>query len=897
MSINALQPSSAEIIVQATCNEIPVNLFIDTGASISLVNTRFIDQADLFSSISGTQTRISGLDKKLVPVRGEVTLDIRLGNSITKHMFIVCDKLDNEFLIGVDFLEKVNANIDFRSKKFLLPNSEHDFIAKPSKIEKIMKIRCKKNIKIPANTSCYIMGKMPVKFTKSGQNYEGVVEPYRNMTNKIGVYITGTRSYSRGNEVPVHCVNVTPKNVTVYRNQLIAFLEPIEDEKSARGVHKVEATEDRYDSHLDIPRLDDAESVENTVENGKWDDVTKLYEQLKIDKMDIPEEYKEKLKKLVSEYSHCFSRDRFDLGKASFYRANINLKRDWVAKWVPSRPIPYKLESHMDEEIERMLSADIITRCPLSLWNTPVMIIKKPKLGEDGEIKYRFIQDARGLNSQCLQDNYELPRINNILDRMSNCKWLSTMDFQSGFTQISLDEDSQPLTAFTYRGNRYMQKRLQMGQTSSSAQFSRALSHLFSRVPFESLVLYIDDILLWSDTLESHLKKLRFIFERLTWGNLKLNGAKSRLLRKECTFLGRKISKNGIKLDDEKVEAIRKLPPPTNVKQLQKILGMLNYNRQFIKGYATIAAPLYELLRKNKKFEWSRECQDSLETLKSALCTSTTLSLPDLSDKHQSFQVCVDSSKRGQGATLSQEIDGERKLIAYWSRAVPKHQQNMGATKLELIALHAALKHWELLLKGTKFTVLTDCRALLSLSTMLKNESSFFQRRLAELATFNFEVKHVSGDSDAIKMADFLSRYSYERKSQESGTQTDMIAEADDWSNIEPKAKSRIEKILLLSEAEKTAPVTKNDVRSQYKEDATLVEVMTWVERGEKPTRFDHRSQPRELSHYWTNFNRLKIEDGILYHEWTDPKTNMAISQIVIPFTLVERILYTTTIR
>ena len=107
-----------------------------------------------------------------------------------------------------------------------------------------------------------------------------------------------------------------------------------------------------------------------------------------------------------------------------------------------------------------------------------------------------------------------------------------------------------------------------------------------------------------------------------------------------------------------------------------------------------------------------------------------------------------------------------------------------------------------------------------------------------------------------------------------------MIAEADDWSNIEPKAKSRIEKILLLSEAEKTAPVTKNDVRSQYKEDATLVEVMKWVERGEKPTRFDHRSQPRELSHYWTNFNRLKIEDGILYHEWTDPKTNMAISQI-----------------
>jgi hypothetical protein len=125
----------------------------------------------------------------------------------------------------------------------------------------------------------------------------------------------------------------------------------------------------------------------------------------------------------------------------------------------PSRPVSYKLEPHMDEEIENMLASDHITRCPFSLWSSQTFLVRKGTGSGQAGAKFKFVQDARALNSQTIQDYYELPRINTILDRMSDCKF-SNLDFQSSFTQIGLEVEGQPLTAFSWKGNCYMWKRL-----------------------------------------------------------------------------------------------------------------------------------------------------------------------------------------------------------------------------------------------------------------------------------------------------------------------------------------------------------------------------------------------------------------------------------------------------
>ena len=482
--MNALQPAANvknQIIIQANCLSTPVNLLIDTGASLSLVNTRFINQIDVMHKIMPTSYLIAGLGKTLIPLRGEIKLPITLGSTHTTHIFAVCDNVDNEFLVGTDLLRKLEVKIDFPSKKVYTPYGEEKFLIKPVSINSRMKIRCNKTITLAANTTGYLFGKIPIKNTTA--NYEGVIEPYHKLADDKGIFITGSLAYSDKNLVPIHYVNVLSHDVTIYRNQLVAFLEPFEKIESVQGVHQIRSQNHFYNAEIDVPRrLPTADSVETTKAAGKWENPAELHKQLSIDEIDISPDQKQQLKDLVTEYSHCFSRNRFDLGKASFYKAKINLKRDYVAKWVPSRPVSYKLEPYMDEEIDNMIKTDQITKCPYSLWNSAVFLVGKPNV--KGGSKYRFVQDGRALNSQCIQDNYELPKINNILDKMSECNYLSSFDFTSSFTQIGLENASQPLTAFTYKGSHFMWKRLMSGQTSSSAQFSRCMAQLFSKVPF-----------------------------------------------------------------------------------------------------------------------------------------------------------------------------------------------------------------------------------------------------------------------------------------------------------------------------------------------------------------------------------------------------------------------------
>ena len=257
--------------------------------------------------------------------------------------------------------------------------------------------------------------------------------------------------------------------------------------------------------------------------------------------------------------------------------------------------------------------------------------------------------------------------------------------------------------------------------------------------------------------------------------------------------------------------------------------------------------------------------------------------MPDLTDKHQSYVVTVDSSKLGQGATLTQMIDGRRRVIAYWSRAVPPHQRKFGATRLELIALHGALKHWELYLLGTKFLVKTDCKAMTSLERVFKKENSYIQRRLADLSRFNFELVHVSGKSTDIAMADFLSRYAYEAKPKTASTQTD--GDRSDFQVVKNLSEE--------GEIDKSKPVSIDEIRSEYKQDRVLKRVIEWLKEGSRPRSMNHRASPQELCHYWKNFDLLSWEGEVLYRRWYDCKTGITSKLIVIPFTLVERILYT----
>ena len=246
-------------------------------------------------------------------------------------------------------------------------------------------------------------------------------------------------------------------------------------------------------------------------------------------------------------------------------------------------------------------------------------------------------------------------------------------------------------------------------------------------------------------------------------------------MAREVTFVGHTLSEKGLQISDDKIKAINQLSPPVNVKTLQKFLGMVNYHRNHIKGFAQIAHPLYNLLKKGTPFNWDISCQRSFDQLRNALTSAPILGIPDYTDKYESYEVVCDSSKVGHGATLSQWDGNQRRIIAYFSKSVPKHQQKLGATKLEMLGLLAALKHWRIYLHATKFVVKTDCHALLSMKTIFRNENSFMQRRLAELAGYDFVIKHISGASEEMKISDYLSRHGpFEVSTKSVKTQTGL---------------------------------------------------------------------------------------------------------------------------
>ena len=635
---------------------------------------------------------------------------------------------------------------------------------------------------------------------------------------------------------------------------------------------------------------------------------------MEINKSHISEECKSELEALVREYSHCFSRHEYDVGKCTFYKAEIKLKRDAEPKWIPTRLVPYKQQPFMEEQINKRMKNGQIEYCPHSYWNTNIFLVSKKgnnvdshrnsnsnnsKSSKSGN-SWRVVQDARPVNVMSLPDSFEAKKINNLLDSMGNCRIFSSFDFTSSFNNLELTEESKHITAFTYNSRQYQWTRMIMGHLASSSQWSRMFSQLFARVPFENLEFYIDDLLVASRDEQEHIRRLEFVLKRLSWAGLKLNGRKTKFARAETTFCGHRLSRNGIKVDPDKLKPILNLQAPSSVKKLQSFLGMVNYMRAFIKNYALLSRPLYDLLKKGKEFNWTPECQKSFEQLKKSLTESPCLALPDIKDELNSYELAIDASQNGFGATLSQIVNGERRIISYYSKAVPHHQRKFGATKLEFLAMYNACMHFKNYLLGCEIvTVITDCKSLLNLDTIFAKGNAYMQRRLADLAGFKLKIVHISGKSNIIP--DFLSRYPFEKKSK--CTQTDsneliniMSVLNDDSTStgVNPDNKINMSRILstFQNNEDNKKPISLDEIREQTDNDLILSQVKNWLENNFIPE-MPGRSSTEELRHYYTKLDLLELRDGIIYYNLINKNKPSEIKKIiVVPYSLTERLLY-----
>ena len=549
---------------------------------------------------------------------------------------------------------------------------------------------------------------------------------------------------------------------------------------------------------------------------------------------------------------------------------------DGVPVRLPPRRIPPNLWTEVKAHLDKLMAKNFI-RKSCSPYTAALVVARK----KDGSL--RLCVDYRGLNARTHKDAFPLLRIEEALDALKGAKFFSTIDLADSYHQIRVAEKDIHKTAFRAgTGGLYEFTRMSFGLCNAPATFQRLMTTVLGDENYSSLLIYLDDILVFSQTYEEMLQRLDMVFTRLREHGLRVNPNKCQFFRKEVKYLGHVVSAEGVATDPDKISAIVNWDTPTTAKELQSFMGLAGYYRRFVPGFSQIAAPLHRLTttstskRKKKRKttepadsrsfaeKWDEEAERAFQELKTRLTSSPILGYPDFA---RPFIVETDASHHGIGAVLSQDKDGMRKVIAYASRGLRPTERNMenySTMKLELLALKWAVtdKFRDYLL-GSTFTVFTDNNPLTYLKTAKLGAVEL--RWAAQLADFEFDIIHRTGKSNA--NADALSR---------RGTIGDV---REQFRVPEPTViplEIRESYTVLVStesanlEEEPTASsltlpsYTSDDLAKLQSQDRVLSRVKYWCSTGNRPSIYALKREPdhvRKILRYW---DTLEEAGGVL---------------------------------
>ncbi|CAA0826246.1 Uncharacterized mitochondrial protein AtMg00860, partial [Striga hermonthica] len=403
----------------------------------------------------------------------------------------------------------------------------------------------------------------------------------------------------------------------------------------------------------------------------------------------------------------------------------------------PYRMAPKELQE-LKTQIQELLKLGFI-RPSISPWGAPVLFVKK----KDGSM--RMCSDYRDFNRLTIKNKYPLPRIDDLFDQLRGVCVFSKIDLRSGYHQLKIKESDIAKTAFRTRYGYYEFVVMLFGVSNAPTVLMDLMNRVFHKYLEQFVIVFIDDILVYSKSQEEHEQHLRVVLGTLRKEKLYAKFFKCEFWLKKVAFLGHIITERGLEVDPTKIAAIQNWSVPKNPSEVRSFLGLASYYRRFIEGFSKIALPLTNLTRKSVKFEW---CEKSFQELKKKLTSTPVLIIPDPT---RSFTIYSDASKRGLGCILMQ--DGQ--VVAYASRQLKPHEQNYPTHDLELAAVVHALKIWRHYLYGGQCEIFTDHKSLQYIFT--QKELNMRQRRWLELVKdYDCTIQYHPGKANVV--ADALSR-------------------------------------------------------------------------------------------------------------------------------------------
>ena len=454
-------------------------------------------------------------------------------------------------------------------------------------------------------------------------------------------------------------------------------------------------------------------------------------------------------KKLLGNYRDVFPED---LPSGLPPKRDVDHRIELEPGSVPPTKAPYRMSPAQLDELKKQLNELFekqFIQPSKSPFGAPVLFVKK----KDGST--RMCIDYRALNKVTIKNKYPLPRVDELLDRLHGAKWFSKIDLRSGYHQVRIATEDVPKTAFRTRYGHFEFLVLPFGLTNAPATFMQLMNGIFHDNLDDFVIVFLDDILIFSKTAEEHTRHVEAVLKVLREHKLFAKESKCEFFRQSIAFLGYLVTKDGITMDPEKVKAIVEWPTPLKtVRDVRSFLGLAGYYRRFVNGFSKTAAPLTELLKKDKNFEWTQKENIAFDTLKSGIVSAPILISPDPA---KAYVVTTDASGFATGAILQQDHGNGLQPIAFMSHKMNAAERNYPVHEQELLAVIHALREWKHYLHGVKFEVITDHRSLQHFMT--QPSLSARQARWSEfIQEFACDMKITYKPGKLNEAADALSR-------------------------------------------------------------------------------------------------------------------------------------------
>ena len=873
----------------------PCNAILDTGSQVTTITADYVTSHPTLckQEIKPASIHLEGAGGQSVPYNGVILLDIELiGTKISGVPALVVpgiqttgniacligtnalrasrDKLHSKH--GRKFMEVVKTSSTPCFLTFQAMNTDGLDLADRSGYIGAVRYAGKKPFVIQPGQEVEVPARAP-NFT-SGRTFMALVEANGALD---GLTMETTLTKIEDGQATVTVTNLTQDPAVLHRRMPLGTLEVVTPVPDCHISHEVpvdiaeEGAKAKDHERVTVMHQEAAECVAGL--NLPMDGLSQS--EMKL------------LQEVLQRNKDVFSEGPDDFGCTSTIVHDIPLV-DPTPFRMPYRRISPSDFKEVQEHLKELQSAGII-RPSKSPFASPIVVVRK----KDGKI--RLCVDYRKLNSRTERDAFPLPRIDESLDALGKAKFFTSLDLMAGYLQVQMSEGDQPKTAFTTPMGLFEYTRMPFGLMNAPATFQRLMTTIFGDMNLSELLIYLDDVIVFSSTLEEHLASLERVFSRLRQHGLKLKPSKCNILQKEVKYLGHIVSEEGVATDPEKTEAVRDWPIPKTKKEVRRFLGFTGYYRRFIKDYAKIAKPLFGLIGGKKgtarkpspPFIWDQECQKAFEHLRRLMMSTPVLAYPDFT---QPFILQTDASGGGLGAVLAQVQGGKERVIAYASRSLTTGEARYPAHKLEFKALHwAATTKFHDYIYGRRVTVVTDSNPLTYVLNSAKLDAHG-QRWVNDLSHCDMDIKYRPGKSndnadglsrltadDVMVILDSAARENQIRRtsSTQPRVSAPMTQEAPNSASINMTTRAASQDDAVPNnqqdkEATSSTPllpaVGTEEVKAAQSRHTAVSHVARLVSTGQKPTQRQCRQEPRLVRRFLAKWDQLEVKDGVLLY-------------------------------